>query len=58
VLPDAVAETMATPFVALEDVVGMYEEIKRAASQEECTVLILVAADCDAVCAARILTVR
>ncbi len=43
--------------VALDDIAGMYDEIKTSSLSGDCSVLVLVAADCDAVCAARILTV-
>ena len=43
--------------IPLDDISGMYEEIKEASLVGGCSVLILVAADCDAVCASRILTV-
>lgn len=43
--------------VALDDITGMYDEIKASSLSGDCSVLVLVAADCDAVCAARIFTV-
>jgi hypothetical protein len=45
------------PLVPLDDIGAIYDEIKSESLTGGCNVLILVAADCDAVCAARILTV-